>query len=328
MPTDATVSTTVVQWPLPFQLLYNLPVLNALSGWPLQNYPAMPSTNLSGVVQWQEQLYQNAQITAQAFLENSQIAIPATVNQDGQGHFKVSFVPSTSGNYQVKMLTSGSYKDSHGDFGPTTRMVNVAIAPATVGQLLQATVVSVFYLLLMLFIIFFVRFLLTPGPFGEWERIQAGEVVGGFRFDRSRRSLKQSFLSRNIVFSRQAGMPRGLKFRFQPGGIEACPHNPGSSDWQTPDGSRLRPQFQRVRGLVFRPSGSNNTDDEDVSRYTIIGQRNKRPSHDDFGAVRSRPSSQKQRKPAYSYDDASLSKRRGSKRARQKKKIRRYDDYS
>jgi hypothetical protein len=326
-PTDAAISTTVIQWPLPFQLMYNLPVLNALSGWPLQNYPALPSTNLSGVVQWQGQLYQNAQITAQALLENSQTAIPAIVNQDGQGHFKVSFVPSTSGNYQVIMRTSGSYHDSYGDFGPTTRMVNVTIVPATVGQLLQATVASIFYLLFIVFFVFFVRFLLSPGPFGEWEQIQAGEVIGGFRFDRSRRSLKQSFFSRNIVFSRQAGMPRGLKFRFQSGGIEACPHDPGSSNWQTPDGSRLRPRFQRVRGLVFRSSGSDNTD-EDVSQYTIIERRNKRSSHDDFDDVRSRSSSRKQHRPANSYDDSSLSKMRSSKRARQKKKIRRYDDYS
>ena len=331
MPTDATISTTALQWPLPFQFLYNLPVLNALSGWPLQGHPALPYTNLSGVVQWQGQLYQNAQITAQAFLENSKTAIPARVNQDGPGHFRVLFVPPTSGNYQIIILTSGSYKDSHGDFGPTIRMVNVTVAPATVGQLLLATIVSAFYLLLMLFIIFFVKFLLTPGPFGEWEQLQAGEVVGGFRFDRSHRNLKQSFFSRNIVSSRQARMPRGLKFRFQSGGIEACPDDPGSSDWQTPDGSRLRPQFQRVRELVFKPSGSDNTD-EDVSRYTIIEQRSKKSSYDDFGDAHSRSSSQKQRKPAYSYDesydDSFPSKRQGSKRARQKKNIRRYDDYA
>jgi von Willebrand factor type A domain len=330
-PTDSTINTTVLQWPLPIQFLYSLPVLSSLSGWPLQGHSALPYTNVPGVVQWQGHTYPGAQISAQVFQENSTKTISATVIQDQAGHFQLQFIPPTSGNYKLVFLTSGSYKDSHGDFGPTVRQVNVNVVPATPLQDLQAGGVSIIYVLFLIFICFFISFLLTPGPYGEWERIQGGNVVGGFRFSRSRRGLWQSFRSRNIVYSRQAGMPRGLIFRFERGGIEARVDGPGSSDWQAGDGSKLRPQFQRVRELTFRPENGDDAD-EDVSRYTLIAQHDKRPSLDDGDdTYHSRPAAGKAARSGrthYGSDSDSYSaKKRSNKSAKKNKNTQWDDDY-
>ncbi|HJT55995.1 MAG TPA: vWA domain-containing protein, partial [Ktedonobacteraceae bacterium] len=69
--TDTQISTTVVQWPLPLQLLYSIPLIDRLSSWPLQGHPAQPYANLSGQVEWNGQLYRGANIKATMSKVNS-----------------------------------------------------------------------------------------------------------------------------------------------------------------------------------------------------------------------------------------------------------------
>src|SRR5207248_1106220 len=65
--TDTAIYITVIQWPLPLQILYELPVFNWLSGLPLQGTSAQAHTSLLGEVQWQGRAYPDALITAIAY---------------------------------------------------------------------------------------------------------------------------------------------------------------------------------------------------------------------------------------------------------------------
>jgi hypothetical protein len=289
-PTTDPVDVAVVQWPPALQFLYNLPIFSFLSSWPLQGHSASPLADSDGVLQWRGQLYKDASIKAEAFAGNSKVPINVNVTQDGQGHFHAQFQPPQSGDYRIVFQTSGSYKDSHGEFGPTALPMHVDVEPASGGQLIQAWMITFIILAILAFFFFLFKFYLTPAPFGEWVRTQGGERIDGRKFSRGHRGLIQWFFSRNILFSRQVGMPRGLQFRFRwGGGIEVRSAGAGSDDWQASDGSRLRDQFQRMRELLFQPRGSDDQDMEARSQYTISAQSKptfqygSNTSDDDYG---------------------------------------------
>jgi hypothetical protein len=332
-PTDTPVNATALLWPQPIQFLYSLPILSGLSGWALQGHSAIAYSTIQGQVQWQGKIYPGAQISSQAFLQNTTTAIPVTVSQNGLGNFTLQFIATKSGtyNYNLVFSTSGSYKDSHGDFGPTIREANVTVIPATGPQVLQAYAVTIVYLLCLILLILLIRFSFTPAPYGEWERMQGGEVVGGFRFSRSHRGLWQSLISRNVVHSRQAGMPKGLLFRFQRGSIDVCADERGSADWQTSDGGKIRSEYQHVRSLTFMPGGASDNDAEDISTYTIMTQKNRASSHDAFDDYSPRPSSRKPAKATRSYEDSydqpPPAKKRAKKRSQRNKSTQWDDDY-
>lgn len=269
-PTDTAIQTTVLQWPAPIEFLYKLPVLSSslLSGWALQGTQPDPRTNLSGEVQWNGQAYEGAQITAIAYNDQQQ-SIPVTVIQNGQGSFTVQFLPPASGHYRLVFTTSGTYKDSHGDFGQTTRDVNVTVAPASLSQNGIALGMTVLYVLFLIFLIYLVKFELTPKPFGEWNAGSGGENAGGRKFNSAHRGPFQWFLHRNILTARQAGLPSGLLLRFRWGRqIEACSDGtPRAKDWRVSNGNPLPRSFQRVRDLSFATGESE--DGESSVHYTI-----------------------------------------------------------
>jgi hypothetical protein len=333
-PTTDDVDVEVVQWPLALQVLYSLPLFSSLSSWPLQDHPALPLADIDGVVQWKGQLYTQASIKAQAFAENSTVPIDVNVTQDGQGHFHAQFQPPQSGKYTIKFQTSGNYKDSHGEFGSKDLSLKATIGSATANQSTQALLVTCILLAILSFIVFLAKFGATPAPFGEWVRTQGGERIDGRKFSRAHRGFFQWFFSRNILNSRQAGMPRGLQFRFRwGGGIEVRSAGAGSADWQANDGSRLRDQFQRVRELVFQPRGSDDLDTAARSQYTITAQSKPTSAYgsntyDDNYGYESNPRSKSRRsRPARSssaYDSPSFSPRRTKKKTKRAKDI--YDD--
>lgn len=270
---NTAVATTVIQWALPLQWIYSLPIASGLSGWPLQNHPAQPLANLPGEVHVSERLYAGAtvtadacsgQIAASALIQNGQgtfcpdhsPAIPVTITQDGQGYFNAQFKPPTSGYYTVVFHTSGSYSDSHGDLGLIAQFVNVTLQPQSGNQLLFASGITAFYLFVLFLAWYLFRFLvITPAPFGEWETNPGRENVAGRRFDRATRNPLGLFLHRNRLTSREAGMPSGLMFHFRRGKrIEV--KSDGSvygRDWQFSDGRRVRQNYQRVNELLFHP---------------------------------------------------------------------------
>jgi hypothetical protein len=220
-------------------------------------------------VQWQEHPYAGAQIRAIAYNDQQQ-SFPVTVIQDGQGSFTIQFVAPASGHYRIVFTTGGSYKDSHGDFGQTVRDVNVTVVPPTSRQLAIALGVTGFYIILLIFLIFLVKFWLTPKPFGEWIYDPGGENTSGQRFNRAHRGPFQWFFRRNILTSHQAYMPSGLILRFNWGKqIEACSDgSPRAKDWHFSDGRPLRQTFQRVRELGF--TMGDGEDGEGVARYLIL----------------------------------------------------------
>lgn len=274
-PTDTTVNATAVQWPWPLSVFYSLPFIDRLSGWPLQNLPAQTSVILNGLVQWQGHAYPNASIKATAYNSQSQ-AIPVIITQDAQGNFTAQFKPSVSDLYTVVFETSGSFKDSHGSFGPTKRSVNIQVVPATGGQIGHAMWVTSVYLALLAFIILLFRFfVITPRPYGEWVRTGPEDESEMRRsFSKAHRDLYHWFVWRNHLYSRDAAMPRGLEFRFRHGGrIEVRPHGPRRVDWQFSDGSKLRSGFQRVSGLVYRAG-----DEGGGTNFTIVARRSPKPA--------------------------------------------------
>lgn len=344
LPTDQLVQTSVLQWPGLLRGIYSLPVFSALSGWPLQGKSAQPITAIPGVVQWQGKAYNDpaTRIQAQAYQQGSKQAIPVTIVQNSPGQFHVQFIPPASGTYSLVFDTTGNYKDSHGDFGPTERQILITVAQPSDSMVLRAYLITLFYLLVIVFLIFLVKFELTPRPFGEWTRSVGGEGGGGLRFSRAHRNPIQWFFRRNQLKSRQAGMPKGLLLKFGYGGsIQVRPDGRASADWQLLNGSPLRNQYQRVSELIFRPGGSGEPGlgSDEPTHYVIKAQSGQASSYqpdNDFGsyAVASSSRSKKGKRPRSqsSFDvdyDAAPSRQsgRGSSRKNKNRKRNGPDDY-
>ncbi len=277
---DTQVNATVLQWWWPLQHLYMLPVFDLVSGWPLQGWPADPHTNIAGEVQVNGTLYAGAHIKATAY-NSQQKAFPVTILSDGQGHFTAQFDPPASGTYTIAFYTSGTYKDSQGSFGsnPIKRTVLVTVDDPTLNQLATAFGITIFYFLLLVFFIYFVLFWATPRPYGMWVYNPGSDSPSSRSFSRAHRGLFQWFFHRNHIKSRQAGMPVGLEFRFRRGkNIEVRPDKnmpARSKDWLLGGANQLRPAFQRVRELMYRPGGTDEMGNEMSARYLIATDENK-----------------------------------------------------
>ncbi|MHB8596823.1 MAG: vWA domain-containing protein [Ktedonobacteraceae bacterium] len=287
---DTPVNATVIQWWWPLQHLYTLPVIDHLSGWPLQGWPADPHTSIAGEVQVRGTLYAGAQIEATAY-NSQQKAFPVRIISDGLGHFTAQFDPPASGQYTIRFQTSGTYQDSQGSFGPTTRTILVTVNNPTLNQLLTAFGITLFYILLLIFFIYLIKFWGTPRPYGVWVYNPGGDSPSSRSFRRAHRGLFQWFFQRNHIKSRQAGMPVGLEFRFGYGkNIEVRPdkNTPArSKDWQVGGANQLRPAFQRVRELLYRPGGTDEMGNEMSARYLIETDENKGRRSDGSGGYRS-----------------------------------------
>ncbi len=279
-PTKDAVDTTVIQWPVPFQLLYSIPGIDHLSGWPLQNYPARPNANVLGQVELQGKSYSSANVTGSAVLDGSKDPINVTIINDGNGRFHVLFPPSANGGYTVTFRTSGAFEVSHGYFGATIRKVHVIIVPAVPGMVFNASWKTGVYLLLLIFLIFLLRYIIMPKPSGEWVRVQNASIVGRGRFSRVHRNPLQALLHPDLIQSRQANMPRGLLIRFKYGhGIESQPDGNAGRAWRSSDGSNLRPQFLEMTELMYRPDSDD--EDDEASNYLIVAQSKKRNMHEE-----------------------------------------------
>lgn len=359
---DAPLNTTVVQWPLPLQLFYSIPVLNRLSGWPLQGFPAQPDAVLPGEVQWNGQPYKGASIRATAVAVRDCVpgipaqtnvpgALPVTVDQDGQGHFTAFFQPSGPGLYQIIFETSGSFNDSQGSFGPQGLCVNANLRGATFDETKTASLVTLFYLFLLTALFSLGWFLATPRPFGKWVRDQGSTNESNRSFASAQRlNLFALLYKRNQLTSRSVGMPQGLLFRFRRSKrIDVRPAGSGSNDWRMSDGSRLPHQFLPIQELVYRPPEAADTDYDAYLRYTIhqttrgggggggggggySGGNYRDDDDDEYSGYRTpprqKPKGRGQRStPSYSYDDYSAPRRGRSSRGRKRQDLASWDRY-
>lgn len=257
----ASLSSTqarVIRWDPVLRTLYGLPFgfVEWLSRTPLQNIPARQDANIAGQVvnPLDQRPFSSATVTAAATYGKSQNIIPITVVNDGGGLFHLQFPAEEEGDYSVAFRTSGTFDQSHGDFGGSYSTVRLTLVPATWSQEVWAWFITLLYVLALGTLFMLLRFYVTPHPFGSWVSTREGETVGSFNFNRADRNVLQSFLHRDTMRSREARMPKGLLLRFKKGdGIEIKPDGSTGRDWQYSDGSDLRTDFHEVSELRFRP---------------------------------------------------------------------------
>lgn len=181
-PTTAVVHSTVIQYDPFLQVLYGWSP-SLLFGIPfglgqraLQNRPAHPYANIPGQVELSGKAYCGATVQGSATRQGATGSVPITVVNNGCGGFHVQFPPATNGTYDVTFQTSGTYKDSHGDFVPVTRSAELTIQGATVGDELYAWGYTLLYLLILAVIVLLVRaYGFLPAPSGAYE-ITHGEA--------------------------------------------------------------------------------------------------------------------------------------------------------
>ncbi|MGZ6390874.1 MAG: vWA domain-containing protein [Ktedonobacterales bacterium] len=259
-PTTDTVPGTVVRWDPLLTALYSIPIglVWQLGQWALGGHPAQPSASLAGQVYLKSQPYANATVTGTASPQGSHATVPITVSNDGGGRFHVFFPSSANGLYTVTFDTQGAFQDSHGDFGTVTRTARLTVTPASFGQELVAWLYTIVYLLLFAALLNLIRTLvLTPAPFGSWERSTSaqGKTARAQAFRRTLRSPLAWFLHRNVLTSRETFKTPGLQFRFKRGGlIEARTVGPEGRRWSSGAG-RLSDQYAAHRVLIYRPGG-------------------------------------------------------------------------
>jgi hypothetical protein len=277
-PTDVVVDSTITQWDAGLQFIYGFDFMQRLSQWPLDNLAARPEASIAGQIELQGQPYTNATVTGEALREGSHDTIPVTVVNDGNGRFHVLFPTTVAGDYILTFKTSGSFADSHGDFGVTTRMVHIIVKPATIlFQEFRAWGFTALYLFILYMIFLLFQFFFTPRPFGEWIQSEDGDVVARQPFDQASRSFFQWFFRRNILYSEQIGMDEGLAFRFNRGNsIEANGHGSGSNRWKL-NGHGASSVFEEVREVIYSPESEPGENPEE-SIYTIIPRQAESPS--------------------------------------------------
>jgi len=283
-PTELAVNYTVVQWDPILQDIYSLPVslVQWFSQLPLQHHPSQPYAIIAGQIEVQGKPYNNATITAMATYVGSNDIVPTTVVNDGNGSFHILFMPLTDGTYIVTFKTSGTFQDSHGDFGTASRTVYLVIRHAMFTEEFLAWLVTSFYILCLVMLIYLFRFWITPRPSGEWVRSEDGEIVARHNFSQSRRNPIGRFFHRNILSSQGAGMPPGLQFRFLRSNSIQVRADGTRVYWRRGDGGEVQTQFQEVLELIYDPGRYAEKDEGDAPvTYLIIPHVSKKASYDD-----------------------------------------------
>lgn len=282
-PVINSTQATSVQWDPVLSHLYSL------SFWPLDQLGQLAlaglpgqGVSLAGQVELRQQPYVGATVTAISNAAGSSNSIPVSVINDGNGRFHLLLPSATSGTYLLTFETSGSTANSHGDFGQTRQTIQITLISATLWQELHAWLLTIIYLLCLLFLFYLARWFVYPHPQGNWLRYHEGEIVENADFRRASRNPWQGFIHRDWLYSRQARMPAGVHFRFRhSGGIEARAEGSGSANWQWGDGSALPGNFREVRELRYSPhqDADEHNDDEESSTFVFTTQ----------GKVKTRP---------------------------------------
>lgn len=206
------VTAAVTQWDKPLELLYSLPIASFFSGWPLQGIPAQPSAIVGGQVELNGKAYTDATVSGSATRSGTTTKIPVTVVNEGGGAFHLIFPSDANGTYTLALTTAGAYNISHGDLTHVSRLVEVNLVPNTTAQRLHAYLVTLLYLLILVFLALLARYLLAPKPRGAI----VSTPGGADEFGRARRP--GAFFSPSTVESGQMGLDPGLSFRFARGG--------------------------------------------------------------------------------------------------------------
>jgi hypothetical protein len=209
------VATTMTNWDPALRAIYGVPfgLLTWLSGWPLQGHPVVDGARLDGTVQLEGKPYVDATVSGAATRDGSTTAIPLHISTGDNGRFTVAFTPGGDGQYALAFQTQGSFKDSHGDLGMTTRAVTLRTQPASLVQEVIAWAITLFYFFMLVVIVLLVRYAVSQKPYG---RLVSNDGGGGEEFSRARRGV-YGLLHPGTVLSQQMGLDPGLIFSFQRG---------------------------------------------------------------------------------------------------------------
>lgn len=211
VPATTTPGQQLTSWG-PLGGLYGLPIVRWLAPLPLAGKPNVPTAVLSGTVRLAGQPYTGGTVSAVAFPVGSSHALAAQVARSG-AQYTVRFQPPTPGAYQVVVTWSGAFAGLAADQEPTSVLVQAAIvAPDLLGWG-RAWAITAVYVLLLLALLQFGRFSLTPAPAGAFQTADRPDDL--FYLAQSHTPLWRRFLWRNRVRTADLGMPPGAEVRFR-----------------------------------------------------------------------------------------------------------------
>lgn len=323
--TTDTVATTVTQWDPALRAIYGVPfgVLTWLSGWPLQGHPVVDGARLDGTVQLDGKPYANASVSGSATRAGSKTAIPLHISTGDNSHFTTAFTPNGDGQYALTFKTQGSFKDSHGDLGTTTRTVALKTQPASLVQEAIAWAITLLYLFILALIVLLIRYTLSQKPFG---RLVSNDGGGGEEFSRARRGV-YGLLHPGTVLSQQMGLDPGLIFHFQRGNRITVEGNGGGrrayrlagEPVPTSPVSAAESLLTTNEGISYTVSASSSDeflDEEEGARRGLFGRRSRSSDYDDDEDRGSRRKSRRSRDDYDDMDDYDTPRSRGRSRGR------------
>jgi hypothetical protein len=167
-----TLTTHVVTWDAGLQFIYSsLPFFNGTiqpifssslfgwhpSDWPLGGLAAKPGALIDGEVLVGANVYSNATVQGTATQDGTSATVPVTVQNDGNGYFRVFFPASAKGSYHLTLTAQGAYKDSYGALGTASSPIGVTVGTPSLIDELRAWAITLLYLaVLATFIVFFI----------------------------------------------------------------------------------------------------------------------------------------------------------------------------
>lgn len=323
--TTDTVATTVTQWDPALRAIYSVPfgVLTWLSGWPLQGHPVVDGARLDGAVQLDSKPYTNANVGGTATRDGTKTTIPLHVAPGDNGHFTAAFTPNGDGQYTLTFKTEGSFKDSHGDLGTTTRTVALKTQAASPVQEAIAWAITLLYLFILVLIVLLIRYAVSQKPFG---RLVSNDGGGGEEFARARRGV-YGLLHPGTVLSQQMGLDPGLIFHFQRsnritvegsgGGRRA--YRLAGEPVPTSPVSAAESLLTTNEGMSYTVSASSSDeflDEEEGGRRGLFGRRSRGGDYDDDEDRGSRRKSRRSRDDYDDMDDYDTPRSRGRSRSR------------
>ncbi len=254
--TTAPVSATVLQFDPILQFIYgHAPgFLSWMGQSALQNHAPYPTANIPGEVALNNQPYCNATVRGTANPTGSSHAVPVTFVNGSCGTFQAQFPTGTSGGFTINFETSGTFQDSHGDFLPTARQVQLRVISASSGDEIHAWVLTALYLLLLIVLALLVRaYGFLPSPAAQFYTDSPDKPR---QFAVNPISAWRVLFHRNVVQNPIQGIP-GIEVRVTRSGrrtgayfVRRLDDTPRGRQWRD-DSNRELPvgQFAQVNGV-------------------------------------------------------------------------------
>ncbi len=228
-----------------------------LSNGPLAGAPAAPSASIPGAVELNGAAYCGANVKGTAHpVHNEGATTPIAVKNSGCGNITVTFPSSTAGTYEIDFQTSGTYKDSYGDFGPpVARHAIITIVPATPLQELRAWLWTFLLYPLEIFVLgsfLRSRFLNSPAKASYAIKGQPGPGK-----PLAQRSLYWWVMQKNIVPSESHFRKSGMALKVDETGTVYArrarwPWIPGRNQWADERNRPLAKEFQPVQEVYYQ----------------------------------------------------------------------------